>query len=230
MNDWQLEFEYVGSGPWSEHFVVDGVRAEIQQTDAGFIFASGPVPLDAGCNTVMWTRRSFAGDLRMEFDYTRLDTMDKYATLLYFQARGIGDMPEDITEWADRRIVPIMRTYFQNMDLLHLSFAALREDGDYLRVRRYPATPERPFDRTEVGEAVFNTGLFIPGVRYRMTVTKTDAELAVEVSPPETDDAPFSHTWSLADEPPTGTGPIGIRQMHARCARYENVRIWTRSR
>jgi hypothetical protein len=42
---------------------------------------------------VLWTKRSFAGDVRIEYDFTRLDTALEHTSvcILYIQATGVGN-------------------------------------------------------------------------------------------------------------------------------------------
>ena len=54
---------------------------------------------------------------------------------------GTGPYKTDITEWNELRKVPAMKTYFNNMNLYHISYAAFGDDGkatqSYIRGRRY---------------------------------------------------------------------------------------------
>ena len=86
---------------------------------------------------VLWTKQSFKGDLKIEYDYTRLDNETRCVNILYIQATGSGEEPyvKDITEWNELRRVPAMKMYFDHMHAYHISYAAWR--GDYIRGRRY---------------------------------------------------------------------------------------------
>jgi len=50
------------------------------------------------CHTVLWTKPSFKGNICIEYDYTRTDTVTRCVNILYFHATGNGepDYPADI--------------------------------------------------------------------------------------------------------------------------------------
>ncbi|MEG1686196.1 MAG: hypothetical protein RR319_09695, partial [Bacteroides sp.] len=74
-------------------------------------------PIDAD-HTVLWTKQSFDGSLRIEYDYTRLDTINKFVTILYLFAEGsgIGSYSQDISTWDTLRRIPAMNEYFDHMN------------------------------------------------------------------------------------------------------------------
>ncbi|MFP4027754.1 MAG: DUF1961 family protein [Candidatus Brocadiia bacterium] len=228
--DWELVFEDSGTQNWQDNWFVDGERADIRNTPEGMVFSAGPVAYDNGSHSVLWTRESFAGNIRIEFDFTRLDTITRFVNILYIQATGIGEEPytEDIAEWADLRQVPFMSSYFNNMNLLHISYAAFGnqddKDEDYVRARRYPARPDRPFGETDLSPDNFETGLFRPGKTYHICAIKTDDHLFFDVQGEEQGD--LFH-WPLNDVEPIDHGRVGIRHMWTRCSRYANVQVWT---
>ena len=227
--DWELAFHDPGTEDWSERWFLDGERADIRNTQDGMVFSAGPVAYDNGSHSVLWTKDDFAGDVRIEFDYTRLDTITRFVNILYIQARGIGEGPysEDIAEWSHLRQVPYMSCYFNNMHLLHISFAAFGnendEDEDYVRARRYPARPDRPFGQTDLPPDNFLTGLFRSGETYHCCAVKTDDDLFFQVRGREAGD--LFH-WPLEEVEPLGHGRIGIRHMWTRCSRYADFKVW----
>jgi hypothetical protein len=228
--DWQLRFHDSGTEDWRAGWFVDGERADIRNTPAGMVFSAGPVAHDNGSHSVLWTQQDFAGDVRIEFDYTRLDTITRFVNILYIQATGKQEGPftEDITDWSHLRQVPYMSCYFNNMELLHISFAAFGNkddnDEDYVRARRYPARPDRPFGETDLPPDNFNTGLFRPGQTYHCRAVKTDADLFFQVQGEQ--DGGLFH-WALGDVAPLSHGRIGIRHMWTRCSRYADFKVWT---
>ena len=228
--DWEQVFHDPGTGNWQERWFVDGERADIRNTPDGMVFSAGPVARDNGSHSVLWTNEEFAGDIRIEFDLTRLDTITRYVNILYIQATGIGEGPyeEDIASWAHLRQVPFMSCYFNNMNLLHISYAAFGnqddKDEDYVRARRYPARPDRPFNETDLPPDNFETGLFRPGKTYHVRALKTDKDMFFEVQGEEKGD--LFH-WSLEDIEPISHGRVGIRHMWTRCSRYANFKIWS---
>ena len=95
---WQQTFFDEGSEDWQQHWFLDGERGFVKNTAEGMVFSAGPIRGDNGSHNVLWTRASFEGDIKMEFDYTRLDDIDYAVNILYIQATGIGEEPyaEDI--------------------------------------------------------------------------------------------------------------------------------------
>ena len=77
---------------------------------------------------MLWTKQSFEGDIRIEYDYTRLDSMtaSTAVNILYIQATGLGTLesPTDIILSTKRREVPWMKSYFLHMNALHISFSS----------------------------------------------------------------------------------------------------------
>ncbi len=220
-----------GNGCWRDNWTLDGHRARIANTEDGMVFESGPVRGDHACNAVLWTKKSFSGDLKVSFEFTRLDTVNRFVNIIYFHANGIGKGPyeKDIHKWKHLRNIPYMRTYFQYMDMLHVSYAAFDNENDepedYIRVRRYPVREDRDFHQMEVDGTVFNTGLFKPGISYKMTWIKTEKDLALEI---KGDNKEVHHYWDISTVEPTFNGPIGIRHMHQKCSRYKNFEIFTK--
>lgn len=229
--EWRDQFADDGTNDWTEKWFVDGLRADIRNTPDGMVFAAGPAPYDNGSHAVLWTKADFAGDIRIEFDYTRLDTITQFVNIIYIQATGkqAGPFTEDIADWSTLREVPSMNCYFDNMELLHISYAAFEnkddKDEDYVRARRYPTRPDRQFNETDIPPDNFQTGLFRPGVTYRFTAIKTDEDLLFEV---KNDNVRRLFHWPLGDVEPLAHGRVGIRHMWTRCSRYANIRIATR--
>jgi len=145
---WKPSFIEDGSADWQARWHLDGKKASVEPVDGGFNFSAGANPNDNAHMAVLWTRQSFSGDVRISYDYTRLDDAEHYVTILYVQATGKGHGPysHDILEWAERREVPAMDQYYRNMNLLHVSYAAfptpaqVARNGDsrmYMRGRRF---------------------------------------------------------------------------------------------
>lgn len=230
---WLETFNDSGNEDWTQNWVLDGERAEIRNTPNGMVFSAGPHAGDHASHAVLWTQNTFAGNLKIEFDFTRLDTINRYVNILYIQASGInrGPYAKDITTWAHLRRVPYMSNYFDNMHLLHISYAAFNNnddlDNDYIRIRRYPRFPEQNFNATEIKPDILNTGLFLPGIPYHFTLIKTDSDLFFEVRKVEAPEEGNQWHWSLEGVPPLSPGPIGIRHMWKRCSCYRNIQIAT---
>ncbi len=227
--DLPLAMDDPGTGDWRAEWVVDGERADLRNTPRGMVFAAGPIPQDHACHAVLWTRKRFTGNLKIEFEFTRLDTVNRYVNILYLHAQGVGGQwAPDIHTWSDQRAIPYMKTYFENMQLLHLSYAAFGNDNDeddnYLRVRRYPVTPERGFRDIEVDPTIVKTGCFQPGVPHHMCVVKTADKLALRI---RTDAGALHHIWDTTAVAPPQSGPVGIRHMWTKCSRYRMIRIYS---
>lgn len=146
--EWNLIFHDDCTEDWSKLWFLDGLEASIENSDNGMHFKAGPEAANDAHHAVLWTKESFYGDMKIEFDYTRTDTANKYVNILYIQATGDGEGPhvEDISKWNKKREVPAMREYFENMNVFHISFAAFGNTGDgfhYVRARRYPKLREQ---------------------------------------------------------------------------------------
>lgn len=228
--DWQTAFEDPGTGNWRAHWFLDGQTATVETGQQGMTFTAGPTFGDHADHAVLWTRESFAGDLRVDFDFTRVDHATRAVNILYILATGSGQGPyaRDIARWSDQRQVPYMRTYFQNMNLLHISYAAFGNEDtgpkpDYIRARRYLATEK--LAGTELEPDVYtDTGLFDPGVPHHITVIKRGDDLWMMIRNP---DQRYLAHWPTDAFPPVTEGRVGLRQMFTRAARYANFTIAT---
>ena len=120
-----------------------------------------------------------------------------------------------------------MSTYYNNMNLWHVSYAAFgngneKEKKDYMRARRYPVLKGKKFKDTEVGSSYDDTGLFKDGIKYHMTVIKKDDLLYIEV---EGDGKSKLFTWDFSDFPQVSEGRIGLRHMWTRSSKYANFTV-----
>jgi hypothetical protein len=217
---------------WREFWMLDGENAAVERTAAGFEFRAGPRRGEDADHAVLWTRATYDGDVKLTFDYTRTDEAVRDVNILYIHAQGTGEGPyaADLAQWAELRRVPAMRIYFQNLRAWHLSYAAFVNTGpvdqpDYIRVRRYPVTPERTFDQTEVPPTIEGTGLFKTGVTYAVTVIKTTTALHLQV---RGDGQDRSFRWDLSSFDGPNEGRIGLRHMHTRAARYGGFTVYQR--
>ena len=229
--EWHLEFNDACAKDWQSNWFLDGLLGEINNTKEGMIFSAGPVEGDDASHAVLWTKNSFKGDVKIEYNYTRTDAKTKWVNILYIQATGIDPYSEDIFEWNDFRAIPSMKKYFMNMKALHISYAAykgnnLNQNSDYVRARQYPLHPGQDFSSTtEIPWPSFETGLFKPGETYKVTVIKTNEKLYFKVEG-KSDSKLFF--WDLTDHPPIVEGRIGLRHMYTRSARYKDFNIYTK--
>ena len=228
--DWQEVFFDTGTDDWREHWSLDGQKAEVSNSGEGMNFRAGPVPRENASHAVLWTKESFSGDIRIEYEYTRTDEATQYVNILYIQATGSGEkgFPKDISEWADKRTVPAMSVYWGNMHTYHISYAAygrkpVTDDYDYIRARRY-----RPDLLPKKNGPIFEpdtcerTGLFAPGVPHRISVIKQGNELFMMIRNPEKE---YLCHWVNTDQPLVSEGRVGLRHMYTRSARYRDFTV-----
>lgn len=223
---WQPVFFDPGTGDWTERWFLDGKVGTVENAPEGMTLRSGPEAMNDAHHMVLWSKESFAGDLRIEFDYTRLDDETKWVNILFIQATGSGAGPyaKDISTWQDRREVPAMSTYFNHMHTYHVSYAAFPNDEDetaYIRARRY--MPEsKGLNGTDLVPDYFPAGLFAKGVPHHITVIKQDRDIFVRVRNAEQD---YYCHFSNVDLPVVAEGRVGLRQMFTRASRYANFRV-----
>jgi hypothetical protein len=229
---WQLQFKDKGTKDWQSKWFLDGLQASVKNTKAGMLFNAGAKAASDSDHAVLWTKESFKGNVKMEFKFTRKDSATKWAVILYLQATGTGIAPyeEDISKWNSLRTIPAMKTYFNNMKALHISYASFENDNtdttkDYIRVRQYPVEKGQNFNTTtEIPNAYFETGLFKTDETYKITVIKTQTKLFFQVTGKHTSKL-FS--WNLSNRPELLEGRIGLRQMATRASIYKDFTIYT---
>jgi hypothetical protein len=228
---WNLVWADDGRGDWRTHWLLDGELAQVENSPEGMRFSAGPVKGDDANHAVLWTRESFAGDLKVVCTSTRTDTAQRNVNILYLQATGGVPEPfvEDIESWGDLRRVPLMRRYFNHMDALHISFAAFNNSGpisdsDYVRARRYPVSSEVSWNQTVVPPSFEDTGLFGTGKNYRITAIKTDANLYFQG---EGEGLKRLFWWDLSERSPLAFDRVGLRHLFTRSAIYRDVQIFS---
>ncbi|QHI69118.1 DUF1961 family protein [Tichowtungia aerotolerans] len=222
---WKPVSRDAGSDDWATHWVLDGEFATIENGSDGMVFSAGPEEWNHAHHSVLWTKDSFKGDVKIEYDYTRIDEVNKWVNILYIQATGKGgEFASDIMKWADYRREPWMEHYFENMKLLHISYAAYGRndngvDDDYVRCRRYPKAEDGEFSRTEINPDSFHTGLFRPGKTYHITAIKKGNRLFFNV---KGDGQERLYAWESPLISEVTEGRIGLRHMWMKSARYKN--------
>jgi len=226
---WAPVFFDAGTGDWTEKWFLDGEVGSVDTTkNKGMQLTAGPRFGNDAHHMVLWTRDSFEGDLKIEFDYTRLDFENRAVNILFIQATGSGKGPyeTDIAKWSHLRRVPAMRTYFNHMNTYHISYAAFPNVGKdrqaYIRGRRYmPTLPG--LGGTDFTPDYFPPEeLFAPGVPHHFTVIKRGRDLYMKVESPEL--VYYCHLINQ-DLPPVTEGRIGLRHMYTRSALYRNFGI-----
>lgn len=227
---WELVFSDSGSGDWADQWFLEGANGRVENGPGGMEFSAGPEWGDDASHAVLWTKQSFEGDLRIEFDYTRLDSLTKNAVnILYIQATGLGteDSPTDIRQSTAQRVVPRMASYFLNMNAFQISYAVSGEGRvPYVAARRYPAESEEAFETgTRIQPVYQNEELFRTGETYHITAVKEGDQLTFSA---ERDGRMSTFEWDTSVFPPIIEGRIGLRLMYARSSRFKNVEVYVR--
>jgi len=230
--NWHQVFFDPGTNGWQSRWMLDGKKAKVVNSELGMEFLAGPVPKEAASHSVLWTKETFSGDLKIEYEYTRTDEATRFVNILYIQATGneeVGLNP-DISKWAEQRTTPAMSEYFNKMNTYHISYAAYggknNPDGvDYIRARRYMPQLGKGLKGTEIlPDPCFKTELFKTGVKHKITVLKRHNELYMQVS---NDEKELLCSWRNTQFPSIESGRIGLRHMATRSATYKNFKIST---
>ena len=227
-----LLFEDSGSHIWQQHWMLDGQRAKVVNTGKGMELIAGPEHGNDTCHAVLWTKQSFEGNICIEYDYTRTDTTTRCVNILYFHTTGKGDrdFPTDIALWNHKRVVPSMRTYFNNMNTYHISYAAFGAnkfsgEKDYVRLRRY--NPKQGgLKGTDIPDDHFITGLFKTNVTYRIQVFRYNEFIEMHIQNKSDINDAVVYRWDASRFPLCTSGRIGLRHMFTRSARYKDFRVW----
>jgi hypothetical protein len=225
--NWQEAFQDDCTSDWQEQWILDGEIGTVENSAEGMTLAAGPEFRNDAHHIVLWTKETFKGDVKIEYEYTRLDDETSCVTILYIQATGsgVGDYGTDIMQWKELRRAPSMRTYFDHMNLYHISYAAYgnsKEDRQqYVRSRRY--MPElNGLKGTELFPDYYPEGLFETGVPHQITVIKKSRDLYMKVE--NADQTRYFHMTN-PNFPTIEEGYIGLRHMFTRSARYKNFRV-----
>ena len=227
--DWKETFFDTGTGDWKKSWHLDGLKAQINNTSKGMNFMAGPIYGDDSCHTVLWTKQSFEGDVRIEYEYTKLDTFTRAVTIIYLLATGCEEGPykKDIFMWNNLRVKPSMRSYFDNMNTYHISYAAFPANSegpedDYIRARRYMPLAKKGLTDTDLKPDYFRTGLFKTGIPHKITIIAKGNDLFMNI---RNDEKELLCHWNTSSHPPVTEGRIGLRHMFTRAARYSNFRV-----
>jgi len=218
---WSEVFFDPCTGDWKKNWFLDGDDAVVSADKDG-------MTIDAtGGYAVLWTNRSFEGDVRIGYDFKRLDSHNKGVNILYIQAIGDGEdgHHEDITKWSQERADAAMSDYYNNMHTYHISYAAYGwTDGkEYVRGRRYLPLAGRGLEGTELAGSYEETGLFDqPGRWIHVTVIKTPRDLLVRFEHPE---KTLVCHFRNEDKPPIERGRIGLRLMPGRKSLIKSFRV-----
>ncbi len=226
---WNLVLKDKGTKDWTKNWLLDGEIATVENTRKGMHFAAGSEAWNDAHHAVLWTKASFPGDIKIEYDYTRTDTANQFVCILYIQATGDEEenFTKDIMEWKAYRDVPAMRKYFKNMNLLHISYAAFGNEGDglyYTRARRYPLPKDKAFNSIVVEPSYDYKGFIKTGQKYHITAIKSGQMLYFKL---ESKDGVEFFSWDCSNFDPITEGRIGLRHMYTRSAIYKNFKVYT---
>lgn len=249
-SDIEQEFAKLVASPWRivlndsltrynpSLWSLDGAQGTIQCSDEGLTLRAGNVLDNDSCHVVLWSRTPFSGDMMVTYDFTRLDySKGSSVNILYMHAQGVGvgEYERDIMAWSNLRDVAAMRTYFNHMNLYHISYAVTdygrgeaRKDSivsDYVRARRYNPLEKGGLGGTNLTPEYAHTGLFKPNVTYHITVILSlqNNRIYMEV----TNEEERQLFWFDIDEDTKlHDGYLGFRQMWQRTSRYKNLNVY----
>jgi len=226
---WREIFSDSGTNDWKAKWFLDGEVASVKNGPEGMQLTAGPQFANDAHHAVLWTKDSFKGDVKIEYDYTRTDFETYCVNILYIQATGSGEKPyvKDISKWNDLRKVPSMSMYYNHMNTYHISYAVNPGAGnEYIRARRY--MPNRTgLKSTDLKPDYYPEGLFAAGVKHHITVIKKDRDIFMRI---ENDEQTYYCHMTNPDLPIVTEGRIGLRHMFTRSARYKNFKISTPSK
>lgn len=228
--NWNLVFEDICTKDWTKQWTLDGLVATVENSKQGMHFKAGPEYKNDAHHAVLWTKESFIGDVKIEYDYTRTDNATKCVNILYIQATGDqeGVYKKDISEWSTLREIPAMKTYYENMNTFHISYSAFGNQENsfhYVRARRYPKPDDKPFKVTKIEPSYDKQGYFKPGQTYHITAIKTKKYLFFKM---ESKDGVELFKWDISKIKPITEGRIGLRQMFTRSSVYKNFKIYSK--
>ncbi|MFM2292343.1 MAG: hypothetical protein RIS29_2156 [Bacteroidota bacterium] len=228
--NWETVFEDDFKTDWKKNWLADGEKADIKNIPTGLLYKAGEVPASDADHSVLWTRQSFEGDIRVEFDFQKKDDATKFVNILYLFAEGsgVGEYSTDISQWTNLRKIPAMKTYFEHMKAYHISFAAFENDNsnpaeDYIRARCYLPERGKGLAGTEIKPDYFRTGLFQKNTIYHLCIIRRGNNLLMQV---KGDGKELYTRWNTADFPPLKSGRIGLRLMGSRVSEFRNFTVY----
>jgi hypothetical protein len=198
-------------GDWTAQWQLDGEFATVKNSKRGMSLVAGNEEFNPAHNAVLWTKHSFKGDLRIDYDYTRLDRIDQWGNALYIQPPNKdGEFPQEV------------------MNLLSINYADWgKEDrgsaDDQIQCSRHQADENGSIIKTKIYPDSFRTGLFDTGKTYHITIIKRGDRLFFNVKDRGGKETLFSWQSPLIEE--ISGGRIGLHQMWKKSARYKNFSI-----
>lgn len=228
---WKLNFSDNMKNNWQKNWFLDGEKARLTNSKNGLLFRAGPMPASDADHSVLWTNKSFTGDIKIEFDFVRRDSATRYVNIIYLFAEGSGEteFQKDIALWKDLRKIPAMKMYFNHINAYHISFAAFENSNenpaeDYVRARRYLPETGKGLAGTDLLPDNFRTGMFKPNVKYRVTIIRRNNDILMKVTG---GGKSFVCSWDTSNFPHLNAGRIGLRLMGSRVSEFSDFRVYT---
>ena len=88
--EWKLKFSDPCNKNWQNNWFLDGEIAKVEYNKYGMDLIAGPINRNNAHHSVLWTKQSFEGDIKIEYDYTRTDSTKVNVNILFIQATGNG--------------------------------------------------------------------------------------------------------------------------------------------
>lgn len=224
---WVLKFSdttVTPGAPVTKYFK-DGTTARMSYTARGLDVVS---PAGTG-QTVVWTKTAFDGDIKVEFDYTRLDTPvagRNIASIVVLDGWGLTTRcrvdslvhPVDIKTWSRpvanydyyKFCMTDQTVSYDNLDLGTNPRMTIRQNPGY-------------FDRGTIVPPALRTG-----VTYHLIVTRTGNTVLAIAKQGAVTVASVTGVLDPARSKVSKHGYVGFRQMASRHAAYRNIKISTR--
>ena len=225
--NWTLVQSDKTSTAWSDNWLLDGLKAKVFSTcPTSLDLYSGDAKFIDENHCVLWTKKEFDRDIKITFDYTKLDDEKNSVCILYLFAQGEGSItfPKDINKWAELRQIPAMKLYFQHMNLYHISFSAYDNEDEsisYIRARQYESKPF--LNGTDILPDYDPQDFFKKDTLIHIEAIKKETQLYFKATSP--DSSILCH-WELNNTNLLSFGRIGIRQMAGRKGRFSNIEIY----
>ena len=228
-------FEDSMTDNWQEKWFLDGKKATVRTGEDGLYFAGGnvtksqdPIAFHAH-HAVLWTHQVFEGDIRIQYEMTRVDDSSYGTTLLYIQAQGIDTSPydADIHAWKAIREIPAMSIYNKKMDLISLSF---RKE---LRCKRYPRMDDtgKLYPRGGLVEPMQDYAGIETGKTYHVEVEKRAGSATLVLYNAHKKAVLLEATWDTTqvsdrlEQQLIKKGRIGLRHMSTMQFVYKNFTV-----
>lgn len=228
----KLPWQLVMSDDCSEEYIanwhLDASVATIENSDDGMTLKAGTMPYNDTSHMVLWTKQVFEGAIKVEYDYIRRDTSQIGVNIIYLLASGsgLGPYSEDLFEWNELRKVPAMRTYFNHVSTLHISYATFGNGSDeksYLRARRYLPETGKGLEGTALAPEYYYDDLFEKDVKHHISIIHKDDKIYMKVT---IGDRIERFWFDTSSHPKVEKGRIGLRQMWTRSATYSNFKVF----